>query len=61
MEMCWKFLIPLSLLGLLIAAVFRLVPSLGQIFGFIGLAVLLIAVLWAVFRPTPRPSGSASR
>jgi NADH-quinone oxidoreductase subunit H len=61
MEMCWKFLIPLSLLGLLIAAVFRLVPTLGQIFGFIGLAVLLIAVLWAVFRPTPRPSGSASR
>ncbi len=51
MELCWKFLIPLSLLGLFLAAVFRLAPVLGQIFGVIVGAIFGLWMLWIIFRP----------
>jgi NADH-quinone oxidoreductase subunit H len=51
MELCWKFLIPVSLLGLFLAAVFRLAPVLGQIFGLIVTAIFALWVLWIIFRP----------
>lgn len=60
MELCWKFLIPLSLLGLFLASVFRLAPVLGQIFGAIIGAIFGLWVLWIIFRPLlpkPRVSG----
>jgi NADH-quinone oxidoreductase subunit H len=60
MELCWKFLIPVSLIGLFLAAVFRLAPVLGQIFGLIITAIFALWVLWIIFRPL-LPGARASR
>jgi hypothetical protein len=53
MELCWKGLIPLSLIGLVLAAFSRLMPAVGiTISILVGGAFLLMIVRGAFFPQT---------
>ncbi len=57
MELCWKGLIPLSLIGLLLAAVSRLYPAVGQILSYVTAIPLLLFVVSRAFGlklPSPK-------
>jgi NADH-quinone oxidoreductase subunit H len=50
MELCWKGLIPLSLVGLLLAAVSRLNPVIGAVISIITILGLLVFIVPPIFR-----------
>ncbi len=57
MELCWKGLIPLSLIGLLLAAVSRLYPVVGQILSYVTAIPLLLFIVSRAFGlrlPSPK-------
>jgi NADH-quinone oxidoreductase subunit H len=60
MELCWKGLIPLSLIGLMLAAFSKLVPAIGTIISVVlGAAFLYIIARGAFFPGSPKPSSTA--
>ncbi len=50
MELCWKGLIPLSLVGLLLAAVSRLNPVIGAVISIITILTILVFIVPPLFR-----------
>jgi NADH dehydrogenase len=57
MELCWKGLIPLSMIGLLLAAVSRLYPVIGQILSYVTAIPLLLFIVSRAFGlrlPSPK-------
>jgi NADH-quinone oxidoreductase subunit H len=57
MELCWKGLIPLSMIGLLLAAVSRLYPVVGQILSYVTAIPLLLFIVSRAFGlrlPSPK-------
>jgi NADH-quinone oxidoreductase subunit H len=57
MELCWKGLIPLSMIGLLLAAVSRLYPVVGQILSYVTAVPLLLFIVSRAFGlklPSPK-------
>jgi NADH:ubiquinone oxidoreductase subunit H len=50
MELCWKGLIPLSLVGLLLAAVSRLNPTIGAVISIITILTILAFIVPPLFR-----------
>jgi NADH-quinone oxidoreductase subunit H len=61
MELCWKGLIPLSLVGLLLAAVSRLNPVIGAVISIITILGILVFVVPPIFRKVNVRQNSSSR
>jgi NADH-quinone oxidoreductase subunit H len=58
MELCWKGLIPLSLIGLMLAAFSKLVPVLGTVLTVLVGGAFLVLVVRGAFFPAPKTTSS---
>jgi NADH dehydrogenase len=58
MELCWKGLIPLSLIGLMLAAFSKLVPFIGTALSVLVGGAFLVLVIRGAFFPTNNKTSS---